>query len=201
MTADTDRNAAQESARDALISDIEVLEDETNLGDVRAKTTMFLGAIGNTLTEWAREQKLEYSAGFLTFDIRGPRLVSQLPDETVPFSRFGSGRNWVWYHLLGHMALHAWFRGNNRPVPSFIVLDQPSQVYFPSVAGARDKEDWQEVKRIYHWLFKVAAEMEGGFQIIVTDHARFEDDKEFMRHLRHDWWNEETLVPMDWPNG
>ncbi|WP_312608357.1 DUF3732 domain-containing protein [Agrobacterium pusense] len=201
VTADTNGNAALESARDALISDIELLEDETNLGDVRAKTTMFLGAIGNTLTEWAREQKLEYSAGFLTFDIRGPRLVSQLPDETVPFSRFGSGRNWVWYHLLGHMALHAWFRGNNRPVPSFIVLDQPSQVYFPSVAGARDKEDWQEVKRIYHWLFKVATDMEGGIQIIVTDHARFEDDKEFMRHLRHDWWNDETLVPIDWPNG
>lgn len=57
------------------------------------------------------------------------------------------------------------------------------------------------MKRIYRWLFKVAADMEGGIQIIVTDHARFEDDKEFMWHLRHDWWNDETLVPIDWPNG
>lgn len=37
------------------------------------------------------------------------------------------------------------------------------------------------MKRIYHWLFKVAADMAGNIQIIVTDHGRFEDNREFMR--------------------
>lgn len=195
---DDETRVALELEKASLVRDNEELESETNLSDVRAKTTTFLGGIGQQITGWAREQHLEYANGFLTFDLRGPRLVSETADETIPFSRFGSGRNWVWYHLLGHLALHQWFAANKRPVPNFLILDQPSQVYFPSANGETEENDWIEVRKIYEWLFDLVEKLDGKMQIIVTDHAKFENDPRFTDHLKHDWWEGGSLVPQDW---
>jgi hypothetical protein len=182
----------------ALRSAIEVLEEETDYQGVQTRTATFLASVGQTITQWAQEQNLEYSSGILTFDIRGPRLISETDRGTIPFSQFGSGRNWVWYHLLGHMALHKWFIEKQRPVPRFLILDQPSQVYFPGTNQEGD-EDMQEVLRIYRWLFNAMRTFDDEFQIIVMDHARFPEDTEFMSHLQHNWWQtRESLIPMDW---
>lgn len=44
----------------------------------------------------------------------------------------GSGANWLAYHIAASVALHELFRDlKTSPVPSFVVYDQPSQVYFP----------------------------------------------------------------------
>lgn len=194
-----DESAALSVERANLVEEIEALEEETDLASVRARTANFLGAVGQNITKWARDEKLEYAEGFLTFDIRGPRLVSETEAGQIPFSRFGSGRNWVWYHLLGHMALHDWFIRNNRPVPRFLVLDQPSQVYFPSQDGKTEERDWGEVRRIYKWLAEQVAGFDGAFQVIVSDHARFPDDPTFSEHLEHDWWDgDDALVPFEW---
>jgi uncharacterized protein (UPF0212 family) len=195
---DDETRVALSLEKAALVTDIEKLESETNLSDVRAKTATFLGGIGQQITNWAREQHLEYANGFLTFDLRGPRLISETPDETIPFSRFGSGRNWVWYHLLGHLALHEWFVSNKRPAPKFLILDQPSQVYFPSANGEPEDNDWREVRKIYEWLFDVVDKLDGQMQIIVTDHAKFDNDPRFAAHLKHDWWEGGSLIPDDW---
>lgn len=184
--------------REALVSEIEQLEEQTDLTATRGRTATFLGGIGQTITQWAREQNLEYAKGLITFDIRGPRLVSETEEGTVPFSRFGSGRNWVWYHLLGHLALHKWFSEKDRPVPRFLFLDQPSQVYFSSSAGDELEQDLQEVKEIYRWMFREVRKLSGSIQLIVTDHAKFGDDPEFMDHLVHDWWEQEALIPEGW---
>jgi hypothetical protein len=176
---------------------IEELENETNLAAVKSRTSSYLGAVGQTITAWARQLKLEYAAGFLTIEPQGPGLVSESADGTITFSRFGSGRNWVWYHILGHMALHGWFIENGRPVPRFLILDQPSQVYFPSLERGEKEEDWKEVRRIYEWLFDQVGKLDGALQVIVTDHARF-DDERFQKHLQHDWWDGDALVPRRW---
>ncbi len=195
---DDETRVALEIEKASLVAEIEELEADTSLSDVRAKTSTFLGGIGQQITRWAREQKLEYSNGFLSFDLRGPRLISETADETIPFSRFGSGRNWVWYHLLGHLALHEWFASNKRPVPHFLILDQPSQVYFPSSNGETGDNDWTEVRKIYEWLFDVVEKLNGQIQIIVTDHANFAKDSRFEDHLKHDWWEGGSLVPEEW---
>lgn len=178
---------------------IDLLEGETNFEGVKGRIATFLGGVGQTITEWARSLSLAYSEGLLTFDIRGPRLVSESDSGTIPFSRFGSGKNWVWYHLLGHLALHRWFVTKNRPTPRFLIIDQPSQVYFPAGDAREGEEDLEEVRRIYHWLFDVTASMEAGFQVIVTDHAGFADDQRFRNHLAHNWWEtDEALIPYSW---
>lgn len=198
VASETDReNAEMEMA--ALQAAIESLEEETDFAGLKARTNTFLGSIGSKITAWARENSLAYSSGLLTFDMRGPTLVNETENGSISLSRFGSGKNWVWYHLLGHLALHSWFIDRNRPTPRFLAIDQPSQVYFPGSENLGDETDFEEVLRIYRWLIKTTEKLDGEFQIILTDHARFPDNAEFVAHVAHDWWEADgALVPPSW---
>ncbi len=66
-------------------------------------------------------------------------------------------------------------------MPSFIVLDQPSQAFFP-----RDRErggdstqltdtDRENTRQLYQLTHEVVAQMTGALQVIALDHADFED--------------------------
>ncbi|TIS17296.1 MAG: hypothetical protein E5X07_34380, partial [Mesorhizobium sp.] len=55
---DDETRVTLELEKASLVADIEELESETNLSDVRAKTATFLGGIGQQITRWAREQHL-----------------------------------------------------------------------------------------------------------------------------------------------
>jgi len=47
-------------------------------------------------------------------------------------SRTGGGENYLAYHLAALLALHLFADKNSRPIPQFLLIDQPTQVYFPS---------------------------------------------------------------------
>lgn len=101
----------------------------------------------------------------------------------------GSGENWMAYHLAALLALHGVFlnRDRNNPVPTFLVIDQPSQVYFPSDTfdappteaptpladrrRARRLSDLESTKRIFSSLARAHQAFGGRLQIIVLDHA------------------------------
>nr|QNO44326.1 hypothetical protein JKAPHALJ_00013 [Methanosarcinales archaeon ANME-2c ERB4]QNO46491.1 hypothetical protein PAACNKLE_00027 [Methanosarcinales archaeon ANME-2c ERB4] len=108
----------------------------------------------------------------------------------------GSGANWLYCHLTLFLALHRYFcsLGERCSIPSILFLDQPSQVYFPSVLDTAkefspreiaDKEgdarkrpvddDIKAVTNLYSQLVKFCEETlketEIKPQIIVTDHA------------------------------
>ncbi|MBW2740823.1 MAG: DUF3732 domain-containing protein [Deltaproteobacteria bacterium] len=108
----------------------------------------------------------------------------------------GSGANWLYCHLTLFLALHRYFcsLGERCSIPSILFLDQPSQVYFPSVldtakefsphkiakkeGDARKRlvdDDIKAVENLYSQLVKFCDETlkETGIepQIIVTDHA------------------------------
>lgn len=56
----------------------------------------------------------------------------------------GSGSNWLSYHVALSLSLQKYFlQLQHSPVPSFIVYDQPSQVYFPKVLSQN-----KNVKRV-----------------------------------------------------
>ncbi|WP_139771382.1 DUF3732 domain-containing protein, partial [Salmonella enterica] len=69
----------------------------------------------------------------------------------------------------------------NNPVPSFLILDQPSQVYFPKTTQLpnianedepklRD-EDVEAVRRAFKAMGNVVIKEKGKLQLIVLDHA------------------------------
>jgi len=131
----------------------------------------------------------------------------------------GSGENWMAYHLACLLALHSVFlrRGNANPVPTFLVIDQPSQVYFPSdtfekiiegdVASvplssrrSRRLNDLDSTKQIFRALARAQEKFGGALQIIVLDHA----DQNAWGELENvsgieTWRNDgDWLIPQHW---
>ena len=100
-------------------------------------------------------------------------------DRPVLLSQLGSGSNWVGVHLITYMAFHKQFIANNRPVPRFLFLDQPSQVYF---SASPDDIDIQAVAKIYQFLAGRIEEQQGALQAIVVDHADL-DEKYFKDNI------------------
>ena len=117
----------------------------------------------------------------------------------------GSGANWVSYHLLIHFALHQHFVQLNRPVPRFLMIDQPTQVYFPPEKDVNNNGEIHEssdeiaVKKMFDFIIDRTNSMESKFQVIITDHAFLQDDK-FKECVKVVWRNGEKLIPQDWLN-
>ena len=117
--------------------------------------------------------------------------------------RMGSGANWVGYHLIAHLALHKWFATKQRPVPRFLFLDQPSQVYFPqdpdieSRLGESEDDDRRAVAKMYHTAKDVVDSLNGGLQIVMTDHADI-DEEWFQACVIERWRGGLKLVPEEW---
>jgi len=117
--------------------------------------------------------------------------------------RMGSGENWVGYHLIAHFALHKWFVGHSRPVPRFLFIDQPSQVYFPEDRDWEQStedthgEDREAVSRMYKLSLKLVKQLSPSFQIIITDHANI-NETWFQDCIVERWREGMKLVPLEW---
>jgi hypothetical protein len=119
----------------------------------------------------------------------------------------GSGANWLSYHVAAMVGLHELFlsqRGN--PVPSLLVLDQPSQVYFPRTLAKAAKqgddptlgdEDVAAVRKVFVTLAAATKSMTG-LQILVLDHASKEVWGDVDVHLVEEWRDGKALVPTEW---
>lgn len=131
----------------------------------------------------------------------------------------GSGENWLAYHLACLLALHSVFlrRGNANPVPTFLVIDQPSQVYFPSdtfeqviegdVASvplssrrSRRLNDLDSTKQIFRALARAQEKFGGALQIIVLDHADQNAWGELENVSGIETWRNDSdwLIPQHW---
>jgi hypothetical protein len=102
-------------------------------------------------------------------------------------------------------ALHDFFVSAERPVPRFLILDQPTQVYYPperdaegSLEGLKN-EDQEAVRRIFELLLNFVARLAPNFQVIVTDHADLRDER-FQAAVAGRWRGNLKLIPLDWPS-
>ena len=146
--------------------------------------------------DWKHSLDLEDEEAIISFDPKRLQIYSISHDERyVPLNQMGSGANWVGYHLLIHFALHKFFVKNNRPVPRFLMLDQPSQIYFPSEGGSC--KDIEAAKRMFHFIIEKANEI--GIQVILTEHADL-PEAEFQNNVIERWNNGDKLIPEEWYN-
>lgn len=150
---------------------------------------------------WKRQLDLEDDEAIVSFDPKRLQLYIISRDERyVPLSQTGSGANWVGYHLLLHFALHKFYIKNNRPIPRFLFIDQPSQVYFPTDAtdiSAIPNKDLDAVKRMFSFMINRTNEADGRFQVILTEHAIINDDF-FKSHIIETWLDGKKLIPEEW---
>lgn len=156
------------------------------------------------MTDWARRLYLEHSSSPLRLDVKKLTIVADTVDGPVPMDHMGSGENWVGYHLIAHLALHQWFVQRSRPVPRFLFLDQPSQVYFPPEKDAEGSleqlsdNDRAAVARMFQLVFDVVREVTPSLQVVITEHADLSDDW-YQAAVIERWRAGPKLVPEDWP--
>jgi hypothetical protein len=99
--------------------------------------------------------------------------------------------------------------GHNLPIPRFLLIDQPSQVYFPSEQVYKEADgsvqkteeadaDLKAVRRLFELLLKFTREDAPGFQLIVTEHANLREQWFQDALVEQPWSKPPALVPEDW---
>lgn len=189
-----------------LGEELEAIEPGTGTQSVNEELEARLGAMSVNMTNWARELELEAAdEGNVYIDRRTLNVAIGTPRGRIGLQRMGSGANHVGYHLVAHLALHEHFVRTDRPVPRFIVFDQPSLPFFPQGAVDRDQAaedvDWQAVRAMMRLTDRVVAELAGALQVLMCDHASFAGEDWYDRALVEDWHTGTKLVPVDWPDG
>jgi hypothetical protein len=184
-------------------SRVAILESELDADTIREKLNAFTNIIGRYMNDYSDRLELEHRGSQLRLDIRNLTVVADTLDGPVSLFRMGSAENWVGYHVLAHLALHKWFRQKNRPVPGFILFDQPSQAHYPADRDAEGSidalgdEDQRAVRLLFKLITDAATELAPELQVIVMDHA----------DLKHDWFQDAVverwrkgikLVPESW---
>lgn len=186
-------------------SKLKIAQIEEELSDevIQEKIDSIISILSCDMSKWAQSLGLEHSSYPIRLDIKQLTVKADSENGPIPLERMGSGENWVWYHLITHFVLHKWFVRKNRPVPRFIFIDQPSQVYFPpdsDLSGTMENiknEDRLAVAKMYRLALDVAVQLHPYFQIIMTDHANLADEW-FQQCVIEKWWGDRKLVPNEW---
>jgi hypothetical protein len=177
------------------------------------RITEILLSLSIQMTQWANQLNLEHSGESTSVRLDWGRMSLKVttPNEDLSLRQIGSGENWLYYHLIAHFALHQHFTQNGRPVPRFIFLDQPTQVYFPEEqsgkksqrtfsfqeSGRLEETDRQAVEKLFKFIFDFAKSLAPNFQIIISDHANLEND-EFGQAICERWRDGLALIPTSW---
>jgi hypothetical protein len=168
-----------------------------------SRISAFMSRVLPSLDTERPDDPVELNIDDLTIRVTDP---SGRPDYLW---EIGSGANWLSYHVASTLALHELFLGQiDSPVPSMLVYDQPSQVYFPRTlaresAGGDDPklrdEDVVAVRKVFEVFGKFVNYVKGGLQVIVLDHAGRDvwGDVQGV-HLVEEWRGGRALVPQSW---
>lgn len=191
-----------------LDRDIEALEKELSKEAVQERLDSIVSVVSEHITKAGRELDLEHAENPLRLDVKRLTVTAQTTKGAVPMDKMGSGANWVGYHIAVHLALHRIFVQENRPVPRFLILDQPSQVYFPAdrdidgrlevgKEGRVVDEDRVAVLRMFTLIKDTVESLAGEFQVLVTEHA---DPAEqwFQEAVVEKWRDGKALIPAEW---
>lgn len=188
---------------ETLRSEIEDLSLQIDKESKEEKLASIINKINLQMSTWVSELDVEYENAPIRFDVNKLTLIADTETASIPLSRMGSGANWVSYHLLIHFALHKHFIQAKRPVPRFLIIDQPSQVYFPpekdldNTGEIKESADEIAVKKMFEFMINATYNLENNFQVIVTDHAYIKEDK-FKNCVREVWRDGVKLIPKTW---
>lgn len=170
---------------DLLSKRIAELRRELDPSSQRARLVAAIDKVSWRISHYAEALRLEHAGENVKVNSKELTLqFAPLSGRTDYLWEVGSGQNWVGYHIAGMLALHEHFISlGNSPVPRFLIIDQPSQVYFPEAWPEMDQlpsregdhagenSDIEGVRRIFMILSAFMDSVKGRFQIIVTEHA------------------------------
>jgi hypothetical protein len=189
-----------------------VAEIERKLGadesDDRLVST--LSNIGVHMSGYIRDLGGEFGQYPARLDLYNLTVVIDRPGRPVYMNKTGGGANHLAYHLAALLALHRFASTYDQPIPRFMLIDQPTQVYFPSetayaeaggsIEQTEKDADLEAVRRLFEVLLRFTAEDAPRFQLIVTEHANLRDDWFQNALVEGPWTKPPALVPDDWPD-
>lgn len=181
------------------------LAEELDPESLRSATDSLLNIVGRQMTALAKSLPLEHSEHGVRID---PYRLTVVADTLqgpayMDAGAIGSGMNWVGYHLTAYLALQEYFISARRPVPRFLVIDQPSQAFFPQdKPNGGELEELSDVERdntrkLYRLMHDTTSRLEGSLQIIALDHANF-DEPWFQESVVEVWREGNALIPSSW---
>lgn len=214
-TTFSDLNIAQ------IKNDIQELEDRlTKDYDVEEKLKEAKKFINDSMNTIGLELDFEeaYQPINLHFDINTFELyhlrIRGKEKKKIYLRSMGSGANWLYSHICLFLSLLKYFSslGDKALIPTILFLDQPTQVYFPSVVDISEEKfdpktlkemkgevekldtDLQSVTNLFQQIiyFIEGVYKDYGFkpQIIISDHAdrlTLDDGYSFENYVRHRW--------------
>jgi Protein of unknown function (DUF3732) len=162
----------------------EIGELEKAIDDDAAQERLLtaLNLVGRDLTKLASELQLEHGENPLRLDLKHLTVLADTDDGPLALAQMGSGENWVGYHVAVHLSLHGLFRRRMRPVPAFLMLDQPSQAHYPPEQDQEGKidnlanADQEAVRQLFARLYRYCTDLQPKMQVIVTDHVELLDN-------------------------
>jgi len=190
---------------------VQQLEEQIGADDCDERLASILNNISAQVTRYIQKFDAEFSPYPARLNLPQLTIIFDRPERPVPMGRTGGGENHLAYHLSALLALHLFAAQNNRPIPRFLLIDQPTQVYFPSEQVYKDADgsvqrteadaDLNAVRRLFELLLKFTQEDVPGFQLIVTEHANLREQWFQDALVEPPWTKPPSLVPEDWNQG
>lgn len=207
--ADSDDLSELEAEGLRLARKVASLEEKIGIDDTQERLNSILNNISAKMSEYIVALGGEFSEFPARFDLKNLTVVLDRPDRPIFMHRTGGAENHLAYHLAALLALHRFAANAGYPIPSFLMIDQPTQVYFPSeetyksadgsIKSTENDADMEKVRKLFELLRDFTNVHAPGFQIIVTEHANLRD-KWFQNSLvEQPWTKPPALVPESWP--
>jgi hypothetical protein len=203
--------ARLEAENRRLKKKVQQLEDQIGVDDSDERLASILNNISAQVTRYVQKFDAEFGAYPARLNLQQLTIIFDRPERPVPMGRTGGGENHLAYHLSALLALHLFATQNNRPIPRFLLIDQPTQVYFPSEQVYKDADgsvqrteadaDLNAVRRLFELLLKFTQEDVPGFQLIVTEHANLGEQWFQDSLVEPPWTKPPALVPEGWNQG
>jgi len=200
--------ARLEAENRRIKSKVRQLEDQIGADDSDERLASILNNISAHMTRYIQEFNAEFCPYPARLDLMKLTIIFDRNGRPVPMSRTGGGENHLAYHLSALLALHLFAAQDNHPIPRFLLIDQPTQVYFPSEQVYKDADgsiqtteadaDLDAVRRLFELLLNFTQKDVPGFQLIVTEHANLRDQWFQDALIEEPWTKPPALVPNDW---
>jgi len=191
------------------------LRKKVDPNKIESRLKVALARISDAIQRFAAQLGVENSDQSIILDIINLTLLRETGQRKDYLWEIGSGANWMGYHIATMLALHEYFirELSWNPVSQFLVLDQPSQVYFPEKIVQNDntiknipeyqQEDIIRVRKIFTALSTLLNVQNSSkkLQVIVIEHA---DEvtwlgEEHNIHVVARWRaSNEALIPDNW---
>ncbi len=201
-------NLEAESRR--LSSKVKQFEEQIGTDDSNERLTSILNNISAQISRYIQNFNAEFAPFPARLNLSQMTIVFDRPERPVPMGRTGGGENHLAYHLSALLSLHLYAAQNNRPIPRFMLIDQPTQVYFHNEQVYQDADgsvqkteadaDLNAVRRLFELLLNFTQEEVPGFQLIVTEHANLREQWFQDALVEEPWTKPPALVPEGWPS-